>query len=87
MEGKGDAFREWTSRRPYKERKKATKALKTISSQLARGTQNQELIFYGQHSGVVGLTRSELYQPACESEVSRQGYDKVNCAVKSVGFF
>ncbi|KAG6645564.1 rRNA (cytosine-C(5))-methyltransferase NOP2C [Carya illinoinensis] len=77
VEGKGDAFREWTSRRPYKERKKATKVKKTISSQLVRGTPNQELIFYGRHSGVVGLTRSELYQPACECEVSRRGYDKV----------
>ncbi|KAM4128890.1 hypothetical protein ACJW30_02G202600 [Castanea mollissima] len=77
LEEKGDAFREWTSRRPYKERKKATKARKTVASQLVLGSQHPELIFYGQHSGVVGRTRSELYQSGCDNEVSSQGYDKV----------
>ncbi|KAM4118423.1 hypothetical protein ACB094_02G201300 [Castanea mollissima] len=77
LEEKGDAFREWTSRRPYKERKKATKARKTVASQLVLGSQHPELIFYGRHSGVVGRTRSELYQSGCDSEVSSQGYDKV----------
>ncbi|KAF3948428.1 hypothetical protein CMV_025573 [Castanea mollissima] len=77
LEEKGDAFREWTSRRPYKERKKATKARKTVASQLVLGSQHPELIFYGRHSGVVGRTRSELYQSGCDNEVSSQGYDKV----------
>ncbi|KAK7845772.1 oligopeptide transporter 7 [Quercus suber] len=77
LEEKVDAFREWTSRRPYKERKKATKARKTVASQLVLGSQHPELIFYGRHSGVVGVTRSELYQSGCDSEVSSQGYDKV----------
>ena len=35
---------------------------------------------------MVGLTRSELYLSGCDSEVSSQGYDKVNCKLKSVGF-
>ncbi|XP_062178253.1 uncharacterized protein LOC133883074 [Alnus glutinosa] len=77
LELKGDAFREWTSRRPYKERKKATKAMKTVASPLVPGTQHPELIFYGRHSGVVGLYRSELYNTVCDSEISSQGYDKV----------
>ncbi|KAB1199445.1 Multisite-specific tRNA:(cytosine-C(5))-methyltransferase trm4b [Morella rubra] len=77
MDEKRDAFREWTSRRPYKERKKATKTRKTDASQLVLGTHHPELVFYGRHSGVVGLTRNELYQTVCDNEVSSQGYDKV----------
>lgn len=77
LQEKGDAFREWTSRRPYKERKKANKARKTVASQLVLGSQHPELIFYGRHSGVIGLTKSELYQAVYDSEVSRRGYDKV----------
>lgn len=77
MDEKQDEFREWTSRRPYKERKKATKAMKTDASQLVLGTHHPELVFYGRHSGVVGLTRNALYRTVCDNEVSSRGYDKV----------
>lgn len=85
MDEKQDEFREWTSRRPYKERKKATKAMKTDASQLVLGTHHPELVFYGRHSGVVGLTRNALYRTVCDNEVSSRGYDKVNYIIKSVG--
>ncbi|KAK9285381.1 hypothetical protein L1049_024572 [Liquidambar formosana] len=39
--------------------------------------QDPELIFYGQHSGVVGLSKRELYQTVCENDASSCGYDKV----------
>ncbi|TQD73189.1 hypothetical protein C1H46_041277 [Malus baccata] len=36
-----------------------------------------ELIYYGRHSGVAGLTKSELYQTFRDSEYLSCGYDKV----------
>ena len=74
-----DVFKEWTSKRPWKERKNAKKAREGIGSQLVPGIQDPELIFYGQHSGVIGLSRTELYKIACDSEVLKCGYDKVDC--------
>lgn len=59
-EGKLDTYKEWTSRRPWKERKKANKAQKNGNSQLVLQCQDPELIFYGLHSGVVGLSKSKL---------------------------
>jgi hypothetical protein len=56
--------------------------MKTVASPLVPGTQHPELIFYGRHSGVVGLYRSELYNTVCDSEISSQGYDKVNSSLK-----
>uniref|UniRef100_A0A5B7CB73 SAM-dependent MTase RsmB/NOP-type domain-containing protein n=1 Tax=Davidia involucrata TaxID=16924 RepID=A0A5B7CB73_DAVIN len=76
LEEKVDAYKEWTSRRPWKERKKAAKARESAASPLLQ-IQNPELIFYGRHSGVVGLSRSELYQTVLGSEVLHRGYDKV----------
>ena len=70
-----DTYKEWTSRRPWKERKKANKAQKNGNSQLVLQSQDAELIFYGLHSGVVGLSKSKLYG----SGLSHHGYDKVNC--------
>ncbi|KAK7380798.1 hypothetical protein VNO78_33317 [Psophocarpus tetragonolobus] len=36
-----------------------------------------ELIYYGQHSGVVGLTKGELYKTLSNCEIANHGYDKV----------
>lgn len=72
-----DMFREWSSRRPWKERKRATKARERASSHLARESDPPELIFYGRNSGVVGLKKSELYQTVLSSEFLSHGYDKV----------
>ncbi|CAN1226886.1 Oligopeptide transporter 7, partial [Linum perenne] len=72
-----DIFKEWTSRRPWKERKRAAKARKCSSSQVITESNPPELIFYGRNSGVIGLSKSELYQTVSSSEVLSGGYDKV----------
>lgn len=77
MEEKKDTFREWTSRRPWKERKRAARARENAASRLVSETDHPELIFYGKASGVVGLSKDELYQTVSSSEVSSSGYDKV----------
>ncbi|KAJ4714188.1 S-adenosyl-L-methionine-dependent methyltransferase superfamily protein [Melia azedarach] len=74
---KGDIFREWKSRRPWKERRRAAKTRDNATSELTARSECPELIFYGCHSGVVGLSRNELYRSTCDSEVSSSGYDKV----------
>ncbi|GMI68200.1 tRNA methyltransferase 4g [Hibiscus trionum] len=74
---KDEIFREWTSRRPWKERKRAAKAREAKSLQLVSSSENPELIFYGRHSGVVGLSKNELYKTMSDLEVSCSGYDKV----------
>ncbi|KAM1529104.1 hypothetical protein ACFX1Z_018353 [Malus domestica] len=68
-------FKEWTSRRPWKERKQAARIRK--SGAVPSGNQLPDLIYYGCHSGVVGLTKSELYQTFREDEYLSYGYDKV----------
>jgi len=78
LEEKKDTFREWTSRRPWKERKRAARARENAASRLVSETDHPELIFYGKSSGVVGLSKDELYQTVSSSEVSSSGYDKVN---------
>ncbi|XP_010275083.1 PREDICTED: uncharacterized protein LOC104610247 isoform X3 [Nelumbo nucifera] len=70
-------FKEWTSKRSWKERKIASKARIGTASELVIGTREPEMIFYGKHSGVVGLTKSELFQTACGSEALDSGYDKL----------
>ena len=82
-----DVYREWTSKRPWKERKRAAKARVSVASQLASRTQDPVLLFYGRDSGVVGLRRSELYQNLNGSDVSSCGYDKVTCSIPSFFFF
>lgn len=77
LEGKLDVYKEWTSRRPWKERKREAKARASAASQLASRIHDPELIFYGRNSGVVGLSKSELYQTLHCSEVLHCGYDKV----------
>ena len=74
LEGRVDVFKEWTSRRPWKERKKANKS---GTAQLVSRSQPPELIYYGQHSGVVGLTKGELYRTLSDNEIANHGYDKV----------
>ncbi|OVA04131.1 Bacterial Fmu (Sun)/eukaryotic nucleolar NOL1/Nop2p [Macleaya cordata] len=71
-----DTFKEWLPKRSWKERKRASKERKGIVSQIVQGPQEPELIFYGQHSGVVGLSKSELFRAAW-SNSSDTGYDKV----------
>ncbi|KAM1062611.1 hypothetical protein FF1_026897 [Malus domestica] len=68
-------FKEWTSRRPWKERKEAARVRK--NGAVRSGNQLPELIYYGRHSGVAGLTKSELYQTFRDSEYLSCGYDKV----------
>ncbi|CAL1361153.1 unnamed protein product [Linum trigynum] len=76
--GGDDVFKEWTSRRPWKERKRKAKTRKSSSLKVvAESDHLPELIFYGRNSGVVGLTKSELHQSPPDSEVSSNGYDKV----------
>lgn len=67
-----EIYSKWTPRRPWKERKRIAKASKTFSH-----IQEPELIFYGQHSGVVGLSKHYVYRKANDHEISRFGYDKV----------
>lgn len=68
-------FKEWTSRRPWKERKQAARIRK--GGAVHSGTQQPELIYYGCQSGVVGLKKSELYRTFCDSQILSCGYDKV----------
>ncbi|KAK7376113.1 hypothetical protein VNO78_34966 [Psophocarpus tetragonolobus] len=73
LEERGDLFKEWTSRRPWKERKRANKSGTVLVSRF----QPPELIYYGQYSGVVGITKGELYKTLSDSEIANHGYDKV----------
>lgn len=68
-----EILKEWTSRRTWKERKMAARAKENYSSQ------HPELIFYGRNSGVVGLSKVQLYQNVSDNEILRCGYDKVKC--------
>lgn len=77
LEKKVDVFKEWTSKRPWKERKRAAKARAASPLQSTLHISEPELIFYGQHSGVIGCTRNELYQTVNDDELSTCGYDKV----------
>uniref|UniRef100_A0A7C9AVA1 SAM-dependent MTase RsmB/NOP-type domain-containing protein n=1 Tax=Opuntia streptacantha TaxID=393608 RepID=A0A7C9AVA1_OPUST len=75
-EKKVEVFKEWTSKRPWKERKQAAKARKTNSLELASQVSDPELIFYGQHSGVIGCSRDEVYRAVDDNQFSSFGYDK-----------
>ncbi|GAB2279460.1 hypothetical protein Dimus_014099 [Dionaea muscipula] len=72
-----DSFGEWTSRRPWKERKCAAKARGNNSMQFALPGVEPELIYYGRYSGVIGCTRDELFQIAGGIDYCSWGYDKV----------
>ncbi|XP_028805933.1 uncharacterized protein LOC114760809 [Neltuma alba] len=71
---KSEVFKEWTSRRTWKERKKARKSGKPP---LVSGSQPPELIYYGRHSGVFGLTKEDLFKNASDRKIVNHGYDKV----------
>ncbi|KAG8386797.1 hypothetical protein BUALT_Bualt03G0186200 [Buddleja alternifolia] len=69
-----DTYREWTPRRPWKERKRVAKSRQdNASSEII----DPELIFYGRHSGVVGLNKCEVFKSVNDFEISQFGYDKV----------
>ncbi|XP_073226716.1 rRNA (cytosine-C(5))-methyltransferase NOP2C isoform X3 [Cicer arietinum] len=74
LEERMDVFKEWTSRRPWKERKRAKKC---STPQVVSKSHPPELIYYGRHSGVIGLTKKELYKTVTENEIASYGYDKV----------
>ncbi|KAG6385370.1 hypothetical protein SASPL_154204 [Salvia splendens] len=69
---KTEVYNKWTPQRPWKERKRIAKASKTFSQ-----IQEPELIFYGQHSGVVGSSKHNVYRKVNDEEISQFGYDKV----------
>lgn len=75
MAEKAEVFKEWTSKRTWKERKRARKS---GNLQLVSGSQPPDLIYYGRHSGVVGLTKDDLYKNANDRIIMSHGYDKVN---------
>ncbi|GJW62710.1 hypothetical protein Tco_0112045 [Tanacetum coccineum] len=71
---KGDddlLYKEWTSRRPWKERKKAIKEREKGSLHLISHKEDPEMIYYGLQSGVVGLSKSELVQTVSSHDNSR----------------
>lgn len=74
-------FAEWTSKRLWKDRKNASKArsnaIKAKSSSGSWATSEPELMFYGIHSGVVGLCRKEVFHSVDSFDPSVTGYDKV----------
>ncbi|XP_050230468.1 uncharacterized protein LOC126679471 [Mercurialis annua] len=72
-----DTYKEWTSRRPYKERKRTSKAREHGASTSVAESDCPELIFYGRDSGVVGLRKSELDQIVSSNNTLSCGYDKV----------
>ncbi|CAK9156997.1 unnamed protein product [Ilex paraguariensis] len=74
---KFDVYKEWKSRRPWKERKRAAKVRENGASQLVSRIQDPELIYYGRRSGVIGISRHELYQTVDSNELLHCGYDKV----------
>ncbi|XP_047317206.1 uncharacterized protein LOC124920696 [Impatiens glandulifera] len=71
-------YKEWSlKKRPWKERKRINKAMSLGTSLINLGTENPELMFYGQHSGIVGLTENQLYQAVDDDDLMFYGYDKV----------
>ncbi|CAH2043038.1 unnamed protein product [Thlaspi arvense] len=69
-----DTFKQWTSRRPYKERKQEAK---TMNKFVLPQNGQPEIIFYGHSSGVVGLKKKELYRSLDQKDYAYCGYDKV----------
>ncbi|CAH8354096.1 unnamed protein product [Eruca vesicaria subsp. sativa] len=69
-----ETFKQWTSRRPYKERKQVAKTRNNLV--LPHGGQ-PEIIFYGHNSGVIGLQKKELFRSLAPNDFAFCGYDKV----------
>lgn len=72
-----EIYNEWKSRRPWKERKRMAKAMENIDSKIVSQIQDPELIFYGRHSGVVGLSTHDIYKHFNDLDILQFGYDKV----------
>ncbi|KAL6857240.1 hypothetical protein ACP4OV_018622 [Aristida adscensionis] len=72
----GSTFSEWTSRRSWKDRQK-NKKTKAAGSQHLQSTSEPELIYYGKHSGLVGLRKCDVLCPSVDEEACTSGYDKV----------
>ncbi|KAL8143450.1 hypothetical protein V2J09_016482 [Rumex salicifolius] len=70
-------YKEWSSKISWKERKRMAKARQGCSILPAPAITEPELIFYGQHSGVVGHKKDEIFRLASLTESSNYGYDKV----------
>ncbi|XP_031493249.2 rRNA (cytosine-C(5))-methyltransferase NOP2C-like [Nymphaea colorata] len=68
--GKKDVYQEWSSRVPWSERRKSKHTNRLSKANTC------ELIFYGKHSGVIGLRKEKLFQTGKE-EANNGGYDKV----------
>lgn len=72
-----EKFKEWTPRRPWKERKRMAKLReRNITSKAISQIQDPELIFYGIHSGVVGFSKRDVYRDVNDHDFSLYGYDK-----------
>lgn len=74
-----DIFKEWTSKRSWKDRKDAAKRKAGTSTQASQEPLEPQLIFYGRDSGVVGTQRNKLFHMVDDKESSTSGYDKVWC--------
>ncbi|KAI3921767.1 hypothetical protein MKX01_005456 [Papaver californicum] len=72
-----DTYKEWTSKRSWKERKRAQKERNRITLQIVPRAHEPELIFYGRQSGVIGLSKREILQAAYGSNLLDAGYDTV----------
>ncbi|XP_066330504.1 uncharacterized protein [Miscanthus floridulus] len=77
VEENGSTFREWTSRRSWKDRQKTKKA-NANGPQHLLATSEPELIYYGKHSGLVGLCKSDVFCPSVDDEACTSGYDKLH---------
>ncbi|CAI9110949.1 OLC1v1011059C1 [Oldenlandia corymbosa var. corymbosa] len=77
LEGNSEVYKEWNSRRPWKERKRALKAKETVGPQLFSRTEDPELIFYGSETGVIGLSKDAMYRKMTDDGIFEGGYDKV----------
>ncbi|CAN7005330.1 unnamed protein product [Brassica oleracea var. botrytis] len=69
-----ETFKQWTSRRPYKERKQVAK---TRNNFVLPHDAHPEIVFYGHNSGVIGLQKKDLFRPLDQNDYANCGYDKV----------
>ncbi|XP_020580548.1 uncharacterized protein LOC110024747 isoform X2 [Phalaenopsis equestris] len=77
LKNEEDTFKEWTSKRTWKDRKDATKRKTATNDLTSLECSEPELIFYGRYSGVVGMSRNNLFHTVDAVESSTSGYDKV----------
>lgn len=76
-EGTNDMYKEWSSKRLWRDRKEARKLKNAIGPLSVVEKVEPELIYYGKESGVINLHRHELFRTVDETEYSVSGYDKV----------